>query len=50
MGYMIVDGPKPGGVYRVRISDEVLEETRRDTILKDMLSQSNVISFAAPAE
>jgi len=50
MGYRIVDGPKPGGIYRVRISDEVLEETMRDTILKDMLSQSNVISFAAPAE
>ncbi len=27
MGFTIVDGPKPGGVYRVRISDEVLEET-----------------------
>ena len=50
MGYSIVDGPKPGGVYRIRISDKVLEETGRDTILKDMLSQSDVISFAAPAE
>ncbi len=50
MGYIIVDGPKPGGVYRVRISDDVLEETKRDTILKEMQSQHDVINFAAPAE
>ena len=49
-GYTIVDGPKPGGVYKVRISDQVLEEAKRDTIINDTLSQSDVISFAAPAE
>ena len=50
MGFTIVDGPKPGGVYRVRISDEVLEVTKRDTILRKLLAQQNLISFAAPAE
>ena len=49
-GLTIVDGPKPGGVYRVRISDETLEEARRDTILKELLSQGDVINFAVPAE
>ncbi|MHA1164007.1 MAG: hypothetical protein ACTSP0_00270 [Alphaproteobacteria bacterium] len=50
MGFTIVDGPKPGGVYKIRISDKVLEETKRDTILNEMQSQRDVISFAAPAE
>ncbi len=49
-GLTIVDGPKPGGIYRVRISDQVLEEAKRDTILKELLSQTKVISFAVPAE
>jgi hypothetical protein len=49
-GFTIVDGPKPGNVYKVRISDEALEEAKRDTILKELLSQPKVISFAVPAE
>jgi anti-sigma factor RsiW len=50
MGFTIVDGPKPGGIYKIRISDEVLEVEKRDTILKKLLAQQNLISFAAPAE
>jgi anti-sigma factor RsiW len=50
MGFTIVDGPKPGGVYKIRISDEVLEVTKRDTILKELLAQQNLFSFAEPAE
>ncbi len=50
MGFTIVDGPKPGGVYRIRISDEVLEDAKRDTILKQLLAKQNLISFAIPAE
>jgi hypothetical protein len=50
MGFTIVDGPKPGGVYKVRISDEVLEEAKRDTILKALLSHQGVISLAVPVE
>ena len=50
MGLTIVGGPKPGGVYRVRISDEALDDAKRDTILKKLSAQQNLISFAAPSE
>ncbi len=50
MGFTIVDGPKPGGVYKIRISDKVLEDAKRDTILKELLAKQNLISFAVPAE
>lgn len=50
MGFTIVDGPKPGGIYKIRISDAVLEDTKRDTILKQLLAKQNLISFAVPAE
>ena len=48
--FAIVDGPKPGGIYKVRISDTALDEAKRDTILKKLQSRRNLILFAAPAE
>jgi anti-sigma factor RsiW len=50
MGFTIVDGPKPGGLYKIRISGEILEVEKRDTILKQLLAQQELISFAAPVE
>ncbi len=50
MGFTIVDGPKPGGIYKIRISDKALEDAERDTILKELLARQVLISFAAPAE
>jgi anti-sigma factor RsiW len=50
MGFTIVDGPKPGGIYKIRISDKALEDAERDIILKELLAQQVLISFAAPAE
>lgn len=49
-GAKIVDGPKPGGIYNIRISDTNLDEAERDTILKALRSRANLIIFAAPAE
>ncbi len=46
----IVDGPKPGGIYKVRISGTVLDEAKRDTILRKLQSRRTLILFAAPAE
>lgn len=46
----IVDGPKPGGIYKVRLSESALELAKRDTILKKLQSRSRLILFAAPAE
>ena len=50
MGFTIVDGPKPGGIYRIRVSDAALDDAKRDTILKELLSHRNLITFAASAE
>ena len=50
MGLSIVDGPKPGGVYRVRLSSVPLEDAKRDTILNELLSHKGLIELAVPAE
>lgn len=49
-GFTIVEGPKPGGVYRIRISDETLDIAKRDTILKELEARENLISLVMPAE
>lgn len=46
----IVDGPKPGGVYKVRISEQALDQAARDTILEKLSARSDLVTFAAPAE
>lgn len=46
----IIDGPKPGGVYKVRISEESLDEARREALLKKLQARDDVIIFAAAAE
>ena len=45
----IVDGPKPGGLYRVRVANSVLP---KDELAKTVsrLQQGKVIVFIAPAE
>ncbi|MDA7947866.1 MAG: hypothetical protein MPJ78_10360 [Hyphomicrobiaceae bacterium] len=50
MGLSIVDGPKPGGMYRVRLSGKALENSKRDTILKQLLSHEGLVELAVPAE
>ena len=50
MGLSIVDGPKPGGMYRVRLSGKALEDSKRDTILEQLLSHEGLVELAVPAE
>jgi len=50
MGLNIVDGPKPGGVYKVRLSSATLEDSKRDTILRELLSHEGLVTLAVPAE
>jgi hypothetical protein len=50
MGFTVVEGPKPGGVYKIRISDKNLDIAERDTILKELQAKERVISFVMPAE
>lgn len=50
VGFTIVEGPKPGGVYKIRISDKVLDNSDRDTILKKLAARDDLISLALPVE
>lgn len=50
MGFTVVEGPKPGGIFKIRISKDALDNTERDTILKELLAQQELISLALPAE
>lgn len=50
MGLSIVDGPKPGGMYKVRLSGNTLEDSKRDTILNELLSHEGLVEMAVPAE
>ena len=50
MDAVIVDGPKPGGVYKVRISQTQLNPAELDRTLKSLLSNQMLIKSAVPAE
>lgn len=43
----IVDGPKAGGIYRVRIATEVLDEAAAKTRLARLLARTDLVTFAA---
>ncbi len=41
----IVEGPKLGGIYRVRISNKPLKSDQVEAILKQMRERSDIINF-----
>lgn len=47
-GTSIVDGPKAGGIYRVRVSETVLPDAERDAVLEKLRSNP-LVQFAEPA-
>lgn len=49
LGITIADGPKAGGVYRLRLAEKALGETERDMLLTALKSNSGVVRFVAPA-
>ena len=49
-GFTVVEGPKPRGFYKVRISDEALDNRARDTILDELMARQELVSLALPAE
>jgi len=49
-GFTVVDGPKPRGFYKVRISDQALDNKARDTILDELMTRQELVSLALPAE
>lgn len=46
-GFVIVDGPKPGGMYRVRISEMALSQAELDTALGKLKARADLVSFAS---
>jgi hypothetical protein len=46
---VVVDGPKPGGVFKIRISTRVLSPSERDSVIQKLREKSDMIAFVAPA-
>jgi anti-sigma factor RsiW len=44
---VIVDGPKPGGVYRVKISSQSLANEQVEEILNQIRTRSDIIAFVS---
>jgi anti-sigma factor RsiW len=49
LGVTIVDGPKAGGLYRLRLSDKPLGDAERDMVMTALKANSGVVRFVAPA-
>ena len=49
LGITIADGPKAGGIYRLRLSEKALGDTERDMLMTALKSNSGVVRFVAPA-
>jgi hypothetical protein len=49
-GALIVDGPRPGGMYRVGIARTHLAADEFARAVEEFQSASNLVSFAAPTE
>ncbi|MGB0086818.1 MAG: hypothetical protein WBP94_15785 [Rhodomicrobiaceae bacterium] len=45
----IVDGPKPGGVFKIRLSSHVLTDEQREAVLNTLRQKTDIVTFAAPA-
>lgn len=50
MGAKIVDGPKPGGIYRIRLSSNQLKPDDQAATLEKLRSNQAVVVFAEPAQ
>jgi hypothetical protein len=46
----IVDGPKPGGIYRVRVAQGSVSRAELGRLVKEMEAAKAIVSFAAPTE
>ena len=46
----IVEGPKPGGLYRIRVSTTALPKNDLAAIVKQMQDDSKIVRFVAPTE
>jgi hypothetical protein len=46
----IVDGPKPGGFYRVRVADGSLSPQELGRVVRDLAAQKSIVSSAVPTQ
>jgi anti-sigma factor RsiW len=46
---VVVDGPKPGGVFKIRIAAHVLGQAERESVIQKLREKSDIVSFVAPA-
>lgn len=46
---IIVDGPKPGGVFKLRVTARPLTEEEREMTIRKLREKTDIISFVAPA-
>lgn len=46
----LVDGPKPGGLYRIRIAGPDMSRDELSKVIKQMQNESKIVSFIAVAE
>ena len=49
-GAAIVDGPKPGGLYRVRVAEGSLPRPELARLVKELEAAKTIVSFAAATE
>ncbi len=47
-GAVIVDGPKPGGLYRIRLSREALEGRDRERAMDAFRADGRIVTFMTP--
>jgi anti-sigma factor RsiW len=45
----IVDGPKPGGVYRIRLRTAVLPQSERDALLRRLGERRDIVRIVLPS-
>jgi hypothetical protein len=45
---VVVDGPKPGGAYKIRISPRALSAGDRDAVITKLRARTDVVAFVAP--
>ena len=45
----IVDGPKPGGMFRAKLSDETLPKDRQTTLIENLRQQADIVAFVSPS-
>ncbi|WP_125461584.1 MULTISPECIES: hypothetical protein [Rhodomicrobium] len=49
VGGAIVDGPKPGGVYKLRIATRALSPEEREAVMARLRAKTDLVTFLAPS-